>query len=106
MSGNVVSLDSRRPHAEGKVVCMACRHEWHAVVPLFDDGSFGFLECPSCGLEKGTFKFTFLRGEVGWHCLCENDLFRFSGSGHAYCPNCGRWQPAYLDDSGGPRPAA
>lgn len=70
--------------AAGVAVCMGCRHEWPAVVPL---GTSDF-ECPSCFAKKGHMKYQILRDESEWTCACGNDLFRVTPS-HIYCPNCG-----------------
>jgi len=37
------------PHMSGFAVCIACRHEWMAVVPV---GVID-LQCPSCNLPRG-----------------------------------------------------
>lgn len=104
MSADVVDLDSRRPHISGYARCMACHHEWVAVAPILEDGSPPLMECPQCGTLKGVFKYPIVRGTQVWTCVCENDLFRFTGNGRAYCPNCGRWQ--YPPQSDGPQSAA
>lgn len=75
------------PHMECLARCIACKHEWHAVAPV---GTV-WLECPSCGTEKGVFKFHGERSGLHWTCACENQLFYIMEDG-AYCPNCGDWQ--------------
>lgn len=54
---NVTNIASRRkeprdPHFQGPALCLACRHEWHAVAPI---GLHQF-ECPACGTLRGVWK--------------------------------------------------
>jgi len=37
------------PHLQGYAICIACRHEWMAVVPV---GTVNII-CPSCNLKRG-----------------------------------------------------
>lgn len=50
---DIVDLDARRAHTASVASCMACWHEWAAVVPVGTD----LLECPRCGKDLGV-KFT------------------------------------------------
>lgn len=84
----VISLDAHRPHYEGPVRCLDCKHEWQAVAPV---GTL-WLECPSCSLLRGRFIWPVQRQEI-LHliCGCGNDLFHLTEYG-PYCPNCGDWK--------------
>lgn len=44
------------PHWAGSCVCLGCRHEWVGVGPI---PASNWLECPACGLPKGTVKHPF-----------------------------------------------
>jgi len=46
--GTVVSLDSRRPHECGYVICRDCGAVWMAVWPA-EEGLGERLECRDCG---------------------------------------------------------
>ena len=56
---NVTKLHNHRggnedqPHTRGLARCVACKHEWEAIVPA---GTIQF-ECPSCGLERGSYVY-------------------------------------------------
>lgn len=77
------------PHLQGPVRCLACRHEWPAVVPA---GRYGALECPECGLLKGTL-IHMLAPEVVWTCGCGCDIFAISGkTKDILCVQCGAAQ--------------
>lgn len=93
MSADVVSLADRRPdpHSSGFAKCLDCKHEWAAVAPA----GTTWLECPSCGLVRGRFKFQHERpGLAHWECSCGNDLFHVTTDGY-YCPNCGVWAQGF-----------
>lgn len=55
----VISLaaarEERQPHWTGTARCVGCQHEWTAVAPI---GTL-WVDCPSCGLPKGTPKHPF-----------------------------------------------
>lgn len=88
MNGKVVSLDKHRPRLEGVAKCLACQHEWEAMVPI---GSV-WLICPKCKLERGRFIYHMMREEYQhWSCTCGNDLFYITRDGE-YCPNCAKWR--------------
>jgi len=90
----IISLAEKReekmPHSSGVAICLDCKHEWAAVAPIID-GFIVWLECPSCGLVRGRFKYQFERNGEQWKCACKNDLFNIKPEG-CYCPNCGAWQ--------------
>ena len=97
-SGKIVSLDkvreARSPHMTGKAVCLDCRHEWVAVMPVTSDTTCigaQWLECPECTLERGRFRFHTTSPGLHWTCNCGCDLF-FVTDKHFYCPNCGAVQ--------------
>lgn len=50
----VISLaaarEERQPHWTGTAKCIDCGHQWEAVAPLGQR----WVDCPSCGLNKGT----------------------------------------------------
>ena len=58
----------REPRWEGKVRCVGCQHEWEGSAPM---GTM-WLECPACGLPKGTPKHPFgaALGDLFFACLC------------------------------------
>lgn len=74
-------------HGQGTALCIACRHEWQAVVPT---GTTEF-ECPACGTMKGKWKFEFRPEAPVWTCNCGNDIFYMTELGHM-CANCGIYQ--------------
>ena len=88
---NVISLDDRRlensPHASGPAVCMGCGHEWQAVIPIPIPA---VLECPSCGLEKGTpAGLCEPKGGMVLACgECDNQRFLVTPNG-PFCEMCG-----------------
>jgi predicted RNA-binding Zn-ribbon protein involved in translation (DUF1610 family) len=90
ISDFAAAKEKREPHVTGEAKCMACRHEWVAVVPY---GTEEPLECPKCGTSKGKFKFPYSppKGSAIWVCNCGNDLFFKLSSGHLMCPNCGEY---------------
>jgi len=79
------------PHAEGKAVCMKCKHEWHAVRPVESDSEV--FECPKCHLNFGTFKNFFAPPEDVpiWECQCGGVFFIVTQK-FVMCVNCGREQ--------------
>lgn len=68
-------------------MCMSCKHKWVAVAPTLA----AHLECPNCGLDRGTFKGLVHKDELHWTCNCGNMLFHATPNGY-YCPHCGEWQ--------------
>lgn len=83
--------EERQPHSTGTAICLDCRHEWEAVAP----DNVLWLECPSCKLVRGRFKYQHEIAEgLEWRCNCGNDLFRVTPDGY-YCPNCGEWQTGF-----------
>ena len=99
----VISLAEKReesgPHLSGIAICLDCKHEWVAVAPIIEN-EFNWLECPSCGLMKGRFKYHYERDGEQWECNCGNDLFHVKPKG-IYCPNCGQWQEFPTNDRDG-----
>ena len=79
-------------HATGKAKCLACKHEWAAVVPIPVDQDF---ECPQCHLPRGVYIFPFCApdGSALWTCNCGNQLMKLvvrpDGSEYALCIGCG-----------------
>lgn len=67
----------------GDAKCMACKHEWNAVVPT---GVFEF-QCPNCELMKGAFNKSVDPDEDVFRCKCGCDLWLVTASG-VYCGNC------------------
>ena len=74
------------PHGAGLARCVCCKHEWHAVAPV---GTL-WLECPSCGIHKGTWAYPYdlNEGELYRACNCGNELFVVTPD-RILCPNCG-----------------
>ncbi len=86
MTGDVVSLQERRPHLSGPVRCMECGHQWAAVAPI---GTCR-LECPGCRCWKGVWigATEADEGKAAWICQCGNDAFQLLP--HAIrCLRCG-----------------
>lgn len=63
----------------GEVKCLACQHEWVAVAPL---STMDCLECPSCSLMRGSFRWPPQpeKGAVTFVCTCGCELFYLSAS--------------------------
>lgn len=79
--------DKRVPHASGSCICLACRHDFVAVVPLpLPTG--GFIECPACGQQKATLA-PFYPEQPAMVCDCGNFIF-FVFSEALMCPVCAR----------------
>lgn len=81
-------------HLSGIARCISCQHEWVAVVALEGDGYAGDLECPSCGICRGQFKWPFQgpADEEVWGCgACTGQLFMLTRTG-TRCVGCGRHQ--------------
>lgn len=87
---NIVDLQEARkertPHAAGKAVCISCKHEFVYVAQV----GILWFDCPSCGLEKATWKYTFgLKSGTEFKvCVCGNELFYITRTGHL-CALCG-----------------
>lgn len=81
----------REPHWTGTCKCVGCRHEWVGVAPV---GTL-WLDCPSCGLPKGTPKHPF--GAAEGDCLfvcntCDSEALTAywrSGRFVLMCMGCG-----------------
>lgn len=67
-SDKVIDLLSRKRHFSGRVVCLACNHEWVGVAAT---GSTG-LECPQCHCMRGVWKFPLMPAEsrLVYQCNC------------------------------------
>jgi len=90
--GEIVDLQSKRPHNTGGARCLACKHEWVAVA---DIGAWSF-ECPSCGLDKGQFIATCVPAEY-FQCNCGCSHYMITKT-HAICCNCGLAEEVYIDE--------
>jgi len=89
--GDVVDLDSQRPHLQGQARCGGCQHKWQAVVPV---GTVTHLECPACHRTLGVMTQHVLRGDDdSWHwvCKCGCDMFHIHEQG-TYCASCGSYK--------------
>lgn len=84
----VTSLEQRRieksPHREGPARCLACKHEWHAVVKAGTTA----LECPSCKTNRGVYIGLPCTMNMQWRCRCMEWVFFIDSQG-PYCANCG-----------------
>lgn len=74
-------------HCAGKAKCLACGYEWAAVCPV---GRVDALECPGCGLVRGSMKWPPYPADgtevmVCSHCGCE--LFFITRQGWV-CAGC------------------
>lgn len=94
--GDVISLDSARPHMQGPAVCLHCKTTWDAVALA---GTW-HLECPSCGLWKGVFQGLALAadGDQVWTCDCGGTLFQCTRSVGWRCVTCGSLDDRFDDD--------
>lgn len=95
MTASIVNLaqarEERTPHWEGTAHCVGCHHEWEQVAPIGDI----WVDCPSCGLPKGTPKHPFgpSEGDQVLRCAeCDGEaLNAYKRKGHFYvrCMGCG-----------------
>ena len=88
---DVTDLNEKRkekdPHISSPCICLSCKHEWIGVFPIGTTG----LECPSCGLMRGTYKYQCSPEDgIVWVCGCGNSLFVISVSKNAICISCGQ----------------
>lgn len=83
--GDVVDIDSMKPHLSGPAICTECGHEWQAVMVKERDAEL--MECPSCRKFFGV-----MRGpqvpDTMWRCKCGSNLFYLVPDGHQ-CRSCG-----------------
>jgi hypothetical protein len=77
------------PHIQGPAICLACKHEWQAVIDARADPSK--MECPSCTAMRGVFATHVEQAGDHWTCNCGNHLFGITRQG-TYCCCCGSWQ--------------
>lgn len=77
----------------GAAFCIACNHEWHAVMLDGVGEPDPQLECPSCHARRGRWKFDFAppAGSCVRECQCGGQLFYIRPEGHQ-CPRCGTFQ--------------
>lgn len=86
----------RSPAVEGTAECIFCHAEWEAVIPP----GVTWLECPSCGAEKGRLKYRIgFEDECRYVCDCGCDMFTIGSSYQIMCPNCGHVH-GHVDDIG------
>lgn len=74
----------------GSAICQSCRHEWVAVR---ETGTI-YLECPSCGCNKGVGKHPVgaAEGDASFVCNCGCDAltaYKRAGKFYLRCINCG-----------------
>jgi hypothetical protein len=81
--------EEKKPHIQGPAICLACKHEWQAVVPAGADVSK--MQCPECATMRGTFATHIETAGSHWNCSCGNHLFAITAEG-VYCPCCSQWQ--------------
>jgi hypothetical protein len=82
--------EERAPHLAGEALCIGCRHEWVAVAPV----GVWQLECPSCGADKGIFKFPVgaSSDDLVFTCNCGCEALTAycqHGNFHLKCMSCG-----------------
>lgn len=90
--GEVIAFgrpEKEEPTACGEAFCIACGHEFVAVVPV----GLEEFECPQCRTHKARYRFSFRppAGSLVRKCCCDNDLFYLTPEGHL-CANCGTYQ--------------
>lgn len=85
------------PHTEGVAKCVGCQHQWDAVAP----SDVRWLECPSCGLKRGTWYHPFgaAVGDLEFNCLCGSEAltaYQRRGKFWLRCMSCGMDQTAAI----------
>ena len=85
--GDVVSIESAKPHTEGPLICMNCQHKWHGIIPV----AVTVTECPECHLPKAVREGFVFPDEYYICQFCEGFLFIRSTCGRSLCVNCGQW---------------
>lgn len=83
--GDVIDIDSMKPHLSGPAICTECHHEWQAVAVAERDAEL--LECPSCLRYFGVFRGPKVPDTM-WRCNCGSNLFYLAPGGHQ-CRSCG-----------------
>lgn len=92
--GEVIDIgaerEARTPHWHGNVVCVGCGSEWEGVAPV---GTM-WVDCPGCGLPKGTPKNPFAAspGEPELTCACgcyAMNVYKRGGLSRVMCMGCG-----------------
>lgn len=77
-------------HISGMAMCLGCKHEWLAVVPVGTTE----LECPACTTHKGMFKYPYAPAsdQEAFCCVgCGGMLFYFMKNAKLFCPTCGHY---------------
>lgn len=97
MSDVIPFRKREEPHLAGEAECIACRHRWVAVCPV---GTWT-LECPSCGLMKGMFRYPISadEGDGLFSCMCGCEAlvaYYRKGKFRIQCMNCGTHQTEAL----------
>jgi len=82
--GDVVQLDSKRPHLSGATICLACGHQGVSVAPV---GVY-WMECSECHSMKCIFSNPVVCADPVWHCNCGSIFFTMGVAG-SQCANCG-----------------
>lgn len=85
MHDKVTDIASRMPHNTGDCICLGCKHTWVGVTPV---GIVDTLECPSCGLMKGTYAYLCEKEGPRWECNCGCQHFFIRPEG-VMCVYCG-----------------
>ena len=95
--GEIVSLaqvrEENAPHLGGEALCIGCRHTWVAVAPV----GVWQLECPSCGADKGIFRYPVGAGagDSYFRCTCGCEAltaYYHAGRFNLKCMSCGNEQ--------------
>ncbi len=84
-----IEAENAKPHIQGPAICLACKHEYHCVIPVGADPSK--MECPACHSQRATFATHIENSGAHWTCACGNHLFAITAKG-VYCPCCSIWQ--------------
>lgn len=71
--------------SNGTYRCLACKFEQHATAPV----GWVFIDCPCCGTERFTNKYTYVKSDTVFTCKCGCDVFSITPS-RLFCPNCGQ----------------
>lgn len=85
----IVPFRRPEPTIAGEAMCISCKHTWATVAPV----GTKWLECPSCGLHKGAFRYACAPpdGAEWWRCKCGCTIFYMTRH-DTVCYDCGAAQ--------------
>lgn len=77
--------EANGPHIEGQVICLNCKHKWHAIAPV----GTNHLECNRCHTLRGVW-INPLIPKVSLQCHCGNMHFIVVPTMKLICASCCR----------------